>query len=150
MRGSVVGSGAKEMLGDGEPEDVREGKVWYESERRRMLGHGDGRGLEAAVEGAEEEEELCLASSEGALRFVDWEVVLVVDSSEPDERAESERAAVTMAEKDAGSGAPLGTTSTMVIVCDMRSSLGSSSSGWSWAMKRVLSRRREGGGDDKE
>ena len=106
MRGSVRGRGAKVMLGEDAPEPgrepVREGKVRGESERRRMLGHGEGAGLDAAVDVAEEA--LWDVSREGALRLVEvvvWEVVL---SRDPDEREVSERAAVTIAVKDAGSG----------------------------------------------
>ena len=48
-----------------------------------------------------------------------WEAELVLDSSEPDERAESVSAAVTRAVRDGESWGLLGGTSRMVIVWDM-------------------------------
>ena len=125
MRGSMRGRGAKVMLGEeaAELEAEREGgMVCVESERMRMDGQGERFGVEGAVEETEEAE--WEVSSEGAESVVelevevDWEVLL---SSEPDERAESGNAAVTIAEKEEArsTGTSWATSMVVVVVCDI-------------------------------
>ena len=92
----------------------------YAKSEETILGHGDGAGLDAAVEAplwpASRERESALVL---VLVQVVREAELVLDSSEPDERAESVSAAVTRAVRDGESWGLLGGTSRMVIVWDM-------------------------------
>ncbi len=125
MRGSSWGRGAKEMLGEDEPERVP-GTVRDELERMRMLGHGLGVVLDAAEA---VESVLWLVSSDGALSDEPVSVlVLTLDSRDPDERAVpiavslSWTMAATMALKDEESDAQslVRTPSRVDIVKDAR------------------------------
>lgn len=104
LRGSMCGRGAKLMLG----EPVRDGRVRFEADERRMLGHGLGVVLDAALEAV-----LSLGASSGTLAVVPVlslaEVLrLALLSSEPEVRAESRTACMSAVKESSDEGPEAG------------------------------------------